>query len=73
MCLARAEYQTIRNCAAFNVTGYTAARKLNQYATRYSFNDDSLLTIHGPNRYATVTNSSGLVILIGEIFMGKIQ
>jgi hypothetical protein len=73
MCLAYNEYHTIKNCRAFNVTGHIASRKLNQYATRYTFEDDSFLTIHGPNRYATVIDSSGRIILIGEIFKGSLQ
>ena len=53
------ELQRVRKASAFNITGAMSARKLNQYAKRYSFDDGSSLTFYA-NAFAISRDALGL-------------
>ena len=60
------EYQRVRTLLAFNVKHPEGGRRvLNQHAVAYTFEDKSVLKIHRSG-FATATNTSGLVVVIGE-------
>jgi hypothetical protein len=60
------ELQRVRKLSAFDIIGATSARKLNQYAKRYTFADGSSLTFH-KGAFAISRNASGLGDCVSQV------
>ncbi len=69
--MAYAELERIQDLSAFNMRYNPVRRRLNQHATRYTFSDDSVLTLFLSSGFGTAKNKGEEVYLKLRIRVNK--